>query len=104
MTQKKITNPASLAKNLTGGEPMAWHLREDGGLVVIDAFRVFDLVFMTTNGGPGYYTTEVMGTYIYKSGFADMRMGYAAALSVLNIAVVMLITGVYMYISRRADR
>ena len=73
------------------------------GLVVIDAFRVFDLVFMTTNGGPGYYTTEVMGTYIYKSGFADMRMGYAAALSMLNIAVVTLITGIYMMISRRAD-
>ena len=37
MTQKKITNPASLAEKLTGGEPLAWHLREDGGLVVIDA-------------------------------------------------------------------
>jgi hypothetical protein len=37
MTQKKITNPASLAKKLTGGEPLAWHLREDGGLVVVDA-------------------------------------------------------------------
>ena len=37
MTQKKITNPASLAKKLTGGEPLAWHLREDGSLVVVDA-------------------------------------------------------------------
>lgn len=37
MTPKKITNPANLAKMLTGGEPMAYHLREDGGLVVIDA-------------------------------------------------------------------
>lgn len=73
------------------------------GLVVIDAFRVFDLVFMTTNGGPGYYTTEVMGTYIYKSGFADMRMGYAAALSILNIAVVMVITGVYMLANRKSQ-
>lgn len=37
MTQKKITNPASLVKKLTGSEPLAWHLREDGSLVVIDA-------------------------------------------------------------------
>ncbi len=37
MAQKKITNPASLAKMLTGGEPMAYRLREDGDLVVIDA-------------------------------------------------------------------
>ena len=37
MTRKKITNPASLAKKLSGGEPMAWRLREDGSLVVIDA-------------------------------------------------------------------
>ena len=37
MTRKKTTNPASLAKKLTGGEPLAYHLREDGSLVVIDA-------------------------------------------------------------------
>jgi hypothetical protein len=37
MTQKKITNPATIARKLTGREPLAWHLREDGSLVVIDA-------------------------------------------------------------------
>ena len=37
MPQKKITNPATIARKLTGGEPLAWHLREDGSLVVIDA-------------------------------------------------------------------
>lgn len=73
------------------------------GLVIIDAFRVFDVVFMTTNGGPGFYTTEVMGTYIYKTGFSDMRMGYAAALSMLNMLIVMAITGVYMFVNRRVQ-
>ena len=34
------------------------------GLVIIDAFRVFDVIFMTTNGGPGIRTTDVLGTYI----------------------------------------
>lgn len=71
------------------------------GLVVIDAFRVFEVIFMTTNGGPGYYTTETMGTYIYKTGFFDMRMGYAAALSITNILIVMAITAVYMYLNRK---
>lgn len=37
MTRKKITNLASLAEKLTGGPPMAYRLREDGSLVVIDA-------------------------------------------------------------------
>ena len=37
MTRKKITNPATIARKLTGGALMAYHLRDDGSLVVIDA-------------------------------------------------------------------
>ncbi|MEA4898590.1 MAG: sugar ABC transporter permease [Christensenellaceae bacterium] len=74
------------------------------GLVIIDAFRVFDLIYMTTEGGPGFSTTEVLGTYIYKAGFTNMRMGYAAAISMVNIVIVMIVSGIYLTINRKIDQ
>lgn len=73
------------------------------GLVIIDAFRVFDVIFMTTNGGPGIRTTEVLGTYVFKSGFTNMRLGFANALSVVNIAIVIVISALYLFFARKAE-
>jgi ABC-type sugar transport system permease subunit len=73
------------------------------GLVIIDGFRVFDTIFLTTDGGPGIRTTEVIGTYIYKSGFMNTRIGFASALSFVNICIVMIISGVYLTISLKAE-
>ena len=74
------------------------------GLVIIDAFRVFDTIFMTTNGGPGIRTTEVLGTYVYKAGFANSRIGFASALSFVNIIIVMLVSAIYLGLSRKIDQ
>lgn len=72
------------------------------GLVIIDGFRTFDLIYATTNGGPNY-ATEIMTTYIYRVGFGDFRMGYATALSSVNIVFVLLITSVYLRISNKSN-
>jgi ABC-type sugar transport system permease subunit len=40
-------------------------------LVFIDVFRVFELVYAMTDGGPGYYNTEMILTYGYKTTFAN---------------------------------
>lgn len=72
------------------------------GLVVIDGFRTFDLIYATTNGGPNY-ATEIMTTYIYRVGFGDFRMGYATALSSVNIIFVLIITSVYLRISNKSN-
>ena len=58
---------------------------------------------MTTNGGPGIRTTEVLGTYVFKSGFTNMRLGFANALSVVNIAIVIVISGIYLFFARKAE-
>lgn len=71
------------------------------GLVIIDGFRMFDLVFMTTDGGPGYHTTEVIATYIYKNAFQNLRLGYATTLSIMNIFIVGVISAVYLRFSLR---
>lgn len=73
------------------------------GLVIIDAFRVFDVIFMTTNGGPGIRTTEVLGTYVYKLGFTNMRLGFASAVSLVNILIVIVIAAIYLGVSRKVD-
>jgi len=51
----------------------------------IDAFRTFDIILMTTGGGPGI-ATETVDLYGYFVGFArGGRIGYTAALSVIML-------------------
>lgn len=48
----------------------------------MDAFRVFDLVFVMTQGGPAD-STNVLQFYGYKKIFAEGLMGYGSTISVL---------------------
>jgi ABC-type sugar transport system permease subunit len=52
----------------------------------LDAFRVFDLVFVLTNGGPGT-ATDVVSTYAFKTLMQDLRFGYGSALAAIVFAV-----------------
>lgn len=62
---------------------------------IIGSFQVFDIVYTTTGGGPSL-TTETLVTYIYTRGFEVFRMGYASALSVVLLGLILIIT-VIMY-------
>lgn len=65
------------------------------------ALQIFDIIYVTTNGGPNY-TTESTVSYIYTRAFAsNSSMGYASAMSVILFIVIMFIT-VLMY--RRMNR
>ncbi len=48
----------------------------------LDAFRVFDLIFVLTGGGPGT-ATEPIALYAFNALLRDLRFGYGSALSVL---------------------
>jgi ABC-type sugar transport system permease subunit len=48
----------------------------------LDAFRVFDLIYVLTGGGPGT-ATEPLALYVYDTLFSNLRFGYGAALSVV---------------------
>jgi ABC-type sugar transport system permease subunit len=50
---------------------------------VLDAFRVFDLVYVLTTGGPGT-ATEVVSLYAFTTLFQDLRFGYGSALSLIT--------------------
>jgi multiple sugar transport system permease protein len=63
----------------------------------LDAFKVFDLVYMYTQGGPGT-STESISWYIYQLGFKFFRLGYASAVSF--IVVVLLTALATLYVAR----
>jgi ABC-type sugar transport system permease subunit len=55
-----------------------------------DAFRVFDLVYVMTGGGPGT-ATEPIALYTFTSLLQNLRFGYGSALSVLVFLVAFLL-------------
>lgn len=52
----------------------------------MDLIRVFDQVFILTQGGPGF-ATETISLYIYRTAFRFFDFGYAAAMSLLLLVV-----------------
>jgi len=58
---------------------------------VIDAFRMIELVFMMTKGGPAG-ATEVLPWYLYSTGFLSLDLGYAAAMAIVMIIVVTILS------------
>jgi multiple sugar transport system permease protein len=59
-------------------------------LRMIDAWKTFDLIFGVTRGGPGDFT-ESIAWYTYKVGFTYFELGYAAALSFLQLLVIIIL-------------
>jgi ABC-type sugar transport systems, permease components len=49
-------------------------------LKTIDAFSLFDLVYILTGGGPAD-STQVTGYYLYQAAFTSLDYGYASALA-----------------------
>lgn len=62
-------------------------------LGIIGSFQVFDLVYKMTGGGPGRATYTV-AYMIYSYAFQDKRIGYACALAVCLLIVILLIHAV----------
>ncbi|MGV8080141.1 MAG: carbohydrate ABC transporter permease [Syntrophales bacterium] len=61
----------------------------------MDAFRVFDLVFVMTQGGPAD-ATNVLQFYGYKKMFAEGLLGYGATISVLVFFILLAVSVVYV--------
>lgn len=58
---------------------------------LIDAFRVLEVIYVLTFGGPGD-STEILSLHIYKTAFVGQQLGVAGAVSVLLLAVVALLS------------
>lgn len=60
-------------------------------LTMISYLQQFTYVQVMTNGGP-IHSTETLVLYVYTKAFSNMQLGYAAALSVMLMAIILVIT------------
>jgi multiple sugar transport system permease protein len=58
---------------------------------LIDAFRVLEVIYVLTFGGPGD-STEILALHIYKTAFVGQQLGVAAAISILLLVVVAMLS------------
>lgn len=66
---------------------------------IVQTFQVFDLVYVTTKGGPTD-ATRVLVLDVYENAFQGLRLGYASAESV----VMLLLIGVFVVLGRMTGR
>ena len=66
---------------------------------IIASFQIFGQVNIMTGGGPGN-TTDVLVRYIYQTGFRDMQLGYASAMSLFLFVVMVLVSLIQFLMSR----
>ena len=64
-------------------------------LRLMDLLRVFDQIFILTQGGPGF-ATETVTLYIYRTAFRFYNFGYAAAMSFVLLAAITVIARAFL--------
>lgn len=62
-------------------------------LVISGCFKVFDIVFMITNGGP-LDSSQLLSTYMYEKAFARQNGGYASAIAAIMVVMGVLVTSI----------
>ncbi|BEL06996.1 sugar ABC transporter permease [Actinoplanes sichuanensis] len=69
-------------------------------LLTIGSFKVFDLILVMTNGGPGQ-STLVLAQYIFRKGFEENQFGYASAVSIVLFAICLVVTVIQFVVNKR---
>lgn len=64
-------------------------------LRTIEAFKIFDIIYLTTGGGPGISTISIT-LYAYDLGLRTGNLGYAAAMSIVLLLIVLLILTIFL--------
>jgi multiple sugar transport system permease protein/alpha-1,4-digalacturonate transport system permease protein len=71
-------------------------------MLTISSFKVFDLILLLTQGGPGQ-STLVLSQYIYQKGFVENQFGYASAVSIVLFAICFVITVIQYLVNKRRE-
>ncbi|HHW48840.1 MAG TPA: sugar ABC transporter permease [Clostridiaceae bacterium] len=71
-------------------------------LTTIGSFKAFDFVYVMTGGG-ATHSSEVLATLLYKEGFQYNRVGYSAAISVILMTVIMIISFIELKVMQERD-
>ena len=76
--------------------PLVWPLLLIALLFrTMDAFKLFDLVFILTEGGPGK-ATEVVSMYLYRVAFRHHNTGEGSALGYIMLVVIIALSNLYI--------
>jgi multiple sugar transport system permease protein len=67
----------------------------------IEAFKLFDVVFLLTEGGQ---STETIGIYVYRLAFQYFRTSESAALAYILLFTVIVLTNLYLYLANRRTK
>lgn len=70
---------------------------------LLDAFKLFDIVYVVTRGGPGS-ATNLLAYNIWRKGFFEDQLGYAAALSVIMIVIATVLASLLIRVMARQDQ
>jgi multiple sugar transport system permease protein len=71
-------------------------------LRTMDLLRVFDQIFILTEGGPGF-ATETVSLYIYRTAFRFSDFGYATAMSFVLLLLTNIISLTYIRLLQRQE-
>lgn len=63
----------------------------------IDAFKIFDIIYVMTEGGPGT-STMVLSILGYNITFVSFRMGLASAFSLIFLYLIIGLSSIYIYL------
>ena len=69
---------------------------------IIWTFNYADLIFVMTSGGPAN-ATQITSTYTLLQAYANLDFGYAAALSVVLLLVMLAFTAAYLRLTRGVE-
>lgn len=72
-------------------------------LQLVASLKVFDQIYMMTNGGPDDATRPSL-LYVYQTGFTDGRAGYASTVALLLFVIILLISLVWFALIRRTEK
>ncbi|CAM3503122.1 carbohydrate ABC transporter permease [Occultella aeris] len=71
-------------------------------MLTIGSFKVFDLILVMTDGGPGT-ATLVLSQYIYRKGFEEQQFGYASAVAIVLFLICITVTVVQFLVNKRRN-
>ncbi len=69
---------------------------------LIDTFRIFDVIYLLTAGGPAR-ATETVSIYIYRYGFQSFNLGYASAASYSMIFIMLFLAAILAKLMGRIE-
>ncbi len=67
---------------------------------VVGSFKVFDIIRVMTSGGPNR-STEVVGSYLYRTAFRNNELGYASTIAVVLFVITFAIAALQIYARRK---